>query len=107
MRLSELIGLDRSSIMLGTGAHVRCMGKGRKERCTPLTRFVWSAVQAWLKEPAIGDSEVLFSTRQGRRLSADTVQYFVAKYAAIARECCPSLQRKRITPHALRHSAAM
>jgi site-specific recombinase XerD len=49
----------------------------------------------------------LFSTRQGRRLSADAVQYLVAKYADIARQHCPSLKQKRITPHVLRHSAAM
>ena len=107
LRLSELIGLDRSSVVLGSGAHVHCIGKGRKERCTPITRTVSTAVQEWLKEPARYDSKVLFSTRQGRRLSADTVQYIVAKYAAVARQSCPSLKHKRITPHVLRHSAAM
>lgn len=107
LRLSELIGLDRASVVLGIGAHVHCLGKGRKERCTPLTRNVSMAVQAWLKEPAKFDSKVLFSTRQGQRLSADTVQYIVAKYAAVARQHCPSLKHKRITPHVLRHSAAM
>ena len=107
LRLSELIGLDRSSVVLGSGAHVHCLGKGRKERCTPLTSTVSTVVQEWLKEPARYDSNVLFSTRQGRRLSADTVQYAVAKYAAIARQHCPSLKHKRISPHVLRHSAAM
>ena len=107
LRLSELTGLDRSSVVLGSGAHVHCLGKGRKERCTPLTRTVSRAVQAWLKEPAKYDSKVLFPTRQGLRLSADTVQYIVAKYADVARQHCPSLKNKRITPHVLRHSTAM
>jgi site-specific recombinase XerD len=107
LRLSELIGLDRTSVVLDSGAHVHCLGKGRKERCTPLTRTVSTAVRAWLKEPAKFDSNVLFSTRQGRRLSADAIQYIVAKYAAVARQHCPSLKHKRITPHVLRHSAAM
>jgi integrase/recombinase XerD len=107
LRLSEIISLDSSSIMLGSGAHVHCMGKGRNERCTPLTRFVSNEVRVWLKEPTKGDGKALFSTRQGRRLSADTVQYLVTKYAAIAREHCPSLEQKRVTPHVLRHSAAM
>jgi site-specific recombinase XerD len=107
LRLSELTGLDRSSVVLGSGAHVHCLGKGRKERCTPLTRTVSRAVQAWLKEPAKYDSKVLFPTRQGRRLSADTVQYLVAKYADVARQHCLSLKHKRITPHVLRHSTAM
>lgn len=107
LRLSELIGLDRTSVVLGSGAHVHCLGKGRKERCTPLTRNVSMAVKAWLKEPVKHDSKALFSTKQGRRLSADAVQYLVAKYATIARQHCPSLKQKRITPHVLRHSAAM
>ncbi|EAZ97437.1 tyrosine-type recombinase/integrase [Marinobacter sp. ELB17] len=107
LRLSELTGLDRASVVLGSGAHVHCLGKGRKERCTPLTRTVSRAIQEWLKEPARCDSKALFSTRQGRRLSADAVQYLVANYADITRQHCPSLKQKRITPHVLRHSAAM
>lgn len=93
LRLSELTGLDRASVVLGSGAHVHCLGKGRKERCTPLTRTVSRAVQEWLKEPAKCDSTALFSTRQGRRLSADAVQYLVAKYADITRQHCPSLKQ--------------
>jgi len=107
LRLSELTGLDRSSVVLGSGAHVHCLGKGRKERCTPLTRIVSRAVQAWLKEPAKYDSKPLFSTREGRRMSPDAVQYLVAKYAELARQHCPSLKQKRVTPHVLRYSAAM
>lgn len=107
LRLSELIGLDRSSVMLGRGAHVRCVGKGRKERCTPITRPVSAVLQAWLAEPPRGDSDALFPTIHGGRLSADAVQYLVAKYVTVARSHCPSLKHKRVTPHVLRHSAAM
>ena len=49
LRLSELIGLDRDAIHLGVGAHVRCVGKGRKERCTPLTTHARVALKAWLR----------------------------------------------------------
>lgn len=107
LRLSELIGLDRSSIVLGRGAHVRCVGKGRKERCTPITKLVSATVKAWLAEPPRCDSDVLFPAIHGGRLSADAVQYLVAKHAAAARSHCPSLKHKRVTPHVLRHSAAM
>jgi site-specific recombinase XerD len=107
LRLSELIGLDRSSVVLGRGAHVRCLGKGRKERCTPITRHVSAAMQAWMAEPSQRGSDALFPTIHGGRLSADTVQYLVAKYTPIARLHCPSLKHKRVTPHVLRHSAAM
>lgn len=107
LRLSELIGLDRTSVTLGRGAHVRCIGKGRKERCTPITRYVSATIKAWLAEPLRCDSDALFPTVHGNHLSADAVQYIVAKNASIARLHCPSLKRKKVTPHVLRHSAAM
>lgn len=107
LRLSELIGLNRCSVKLGKAAHVRCFGKGRKERCTPITRTVNTVMQAWLIKPYKPDSKALFQTLHGGRLSGDAVQYLVAKYATLARENCPSLRHKRVTPHVLRHSAAM
>jgi integrase/recombinase XerD len=107
LRLSELIGLDRSSVVLGKGAHVRCVGKGRKKRCTPITRHVSATLQAWLAEPLHSGSDALFPTIHGGHLSADTMQYIVAKYVPVARLHCPSLKHKRVTPHVLRHSAAM
>lgn len=107
LRLSELIGLNRSSVTLGRGAHVRCLGKGRKERCTPITRYVSTTIDAWLAEPSRYSCDVLFPTIHGDRLSPDAVQYNVAKYVQVARLSCPSLKHKRVTPHVLRHSAAM
>jgi len=107
LRLSELISLDRSSIVFGTGAHVRCVGKGRKERCTPITRHVSDTLKTWLAEPSRGSSNALFPTIHGGRLSSDAVQYTLNKYVAIACSYCPSLKNKRVTPHVLRHSAAM
>jgi len=80
LRLSELIGLSREAIHLGTGAHVRCVGKGRKERCTPLTRCARIALQAWLNEPARRDARVLFPSLHGGQLSPDSVQSLLAKH---------------------------
>ena len=107
LRLSELIGLDRDAIHLGHGAHVRCVGKGRKERCTPMTTYARAALRSWLKEPARRGAKALFPNVHGGRLSADSIQSLLAKYVRVACERCPSLKSKRISPHVLRHSAAM
>lgn len=107
LRLSELTGLDRDAVILGKGAHVRCFGKGRKERCTPLTGPMIATLQAWLKEPARRGSQALFPNIFGARPSSDAVQHLLAKYVVIAGQRCSSLMRKRISPHVLRHTAAM
>ena len=107
LRLSELTGLDRDAVHLGSGAHVRCVGKGRKERTTPLTTLARRALQAWLKEPVRKGATALFPNMHGGRLSADSVQSLLAKHVRVARESCPSLKAKRVSPHVLRHTAAM
>lgn len=107
LRVSELTSLERAAIAFGPGAHVRCHGKGRKERCTPLTRSTAAVLKAWLRESAPGDSPILFPNRYGNRLSADSVQHFIKKYVRAAAAQCPSLNDKRVSPHVLRHSAAM
>jgi len=108
LRLSELTGLVRSDLELGAGPHVRCHGKGRKERTTPLTRQTVDALRIWLQECGGGPGEPLFPSRGGgRRLSPDAVQLLVHKYAVAARSTCPSLTGKVVTPHVLRHTSAM
>ena len=83
------------------------VGKGRKARCTPLSKQTVAVLQAWLREPARGDTHTLFPNARGGRLSADGVQYILAKHTAVACQTCPSLQQKRVTPHVLRHTMAM
>ena len=107
LRLSELIALRRSEVALGVGAHVRCVGKGRKERCTPLTRPTAVVLKAWLSEPTRGASEVVFPNARGGPLSAGGVQYLFAKHVAAARQVCPSLRDKSVSLHVCRHTAAM
>lgn len=107
LRVSELTSLERDAVHLGTGAYVFCLGKGRKERRTPLAKHVRNVLQEWLKEPARYGSSVLFPNMHGERLSSDAVQFLLAKYVKIARERCPSLRHKRVTPHVLRHTTAM
>ena len=107
LRLSELTGLDRDAIHLGVGDHVRCVGKGRKERTTPLTALARQVLQTWLKEPVRKGATALFPSVHGGRLSADSVQSLLAKHVRAAGTKCRSLASKRVSPHVLRHSAAM
>lgn len=107
LRLSEMTSLRRQDLVLETGAHLRCIGKGRKERCTPLTKQAVDTLKAWLREVPRGEAEVLFPSARGARLSADGVQFLLARHLATARQGCPSLKKKRVTPHVLRHTAAM
>ncbi|HEX4543675.1 MAG TPA: tyrosine-type recombinase/integrase, partial [Candidatus Acidoferrum sp.] len=90
-----------------TGAHVRCTGKGRKERCTPLTKTTVAVLKAWLGEPARCNAEMLFPNARGGRLSADGVEDLLDKHVVVARFTCASLRKKRVTPHVLRHTMAM
>lgn len=106
LRLSELTGLRREDMHLGAAAHVRCVGKGRKERCTPLTKQAVMAMKAWAPELP-KSTDWLFPNAQGGRLSADAVQRLLTKYGRIACHACPSLKKKRVTPHVLRHTLAM
>lgn len=107
LRLSELVSLARDAVVLGRGSHVRCIGKGRKERCTPLTKIAQQTLRGWLKEPGRRGAKALFPNIHGGPLSTDAVQSMLNKYVTQARVGCPSLQSKRISPHVLRHTAAM
>ena len=107
LRLSEMSGLQRQDMILGTGAHVRVIGKGRKERCTPLARSTLVVLKAWLREPQRGDGNILFPSARGERLSVHGVQYLLNKHRLSASRVCPSLRDKRVTVHRLRHTTAM
>jgi site-specific recombinase XerD len=107
LRLAELTGLRRQDLHLETGAHVRVIGKGRKERCTPLSKNTRSVLVAWLREPPRQSDQPVFPNARGGRLSAHGVHYLVAKHVAVATRTCPSLGSKRVSPHVLRHAAAM
>ena len=107
LRLSELTGLQREDVALGTGASVRCEGKGRKERCTPLTKATAGMLAAWMEENEPATTPFLLPSLRGGRMSADAVQHLVRKYATAAAKVCPSIAKKKVTPHVLRHSNAM
>jgi site-specific recombinase XerD len=107
LRVSELTGLRVADITLTTGAHVRAVGKGRKERCVTLTAETVAVQREWLRERQGQPQDPLFPTRRGGPLSRDAVAWLLAKHAATAAHHCPSLTTKRVTPHVLRHTNAM
>ena len=107
LRNSEVRSLRNQNLELRTGAHVRCIGKGRKARCTPLRPDVVAILKEWFEEQHGAPDDPLFPALTGNRLSADALQRLVARHVATAEQICPSLKLKNVTPHTLRHAAAM
>ncbi|MGA2472788.1 MAG: tyrosine-type recombinase/integrase [Acidimicrobiales bacterium] len=107
LRISELGGLSCADVTLGRGANVHTLGKGRKERRTPLVPSTVEVLKAFLTERDGAPSDPLFATSTGRRLSRDAVEHRLAHHVALAEAICPSIRTKRITMHTLRHTAAM
>ena len=106
-RASELTGLRRQDVIFGPGAHIRCFGKGRKERCTPLTRQAAAVLRRWMHERSAGNLDPLFPTIRGTMMSRDAFEHLVSKHARAAAEHCPSIKPKKLSPHVLRHTTAM
>lgn len=107
LRLSELIGLNCGDVDLGPTPLVSCTGKGRKHRAVPLTAPTAAVLRVWMNERGGLRHDPLFPTRTGRRLSDDAIERRVANHSTIAARRCPSLTGKKLTPHVLRHTAAM
>lgn len=107
LRVSELIGLRVEDLVLGPASHLRCHGKGRKERSTPLTKQVVRFLRGWIVENERRPADLIFTTTGNSRLSRDAVERLVARHRRTAERTCPSLKRKRVTPHVLRHTTAV
>ena len=107
LRISELTGLTIGDVHLGTGAHVSCHGKGRKDRITPLTSATITELHGWLAERGGQPAQPLFPNRTGGRLSRDAIEHRLARHTATAAASCPTIRAKKITAHTLRHTAAM
>lgn len=107
LRVSELVGLRVEQIVRDSETYIRCLGKGRKERCTPLTRETRKALRQWLRERRGAPEDAVFPSRRGGPLSRDAVERLLAKYAALASKKCPALRGRRVTPHVLRHTTAV
>lgn len=107
VRVSELTVLRWRDIVLSSGPHLVVHGKGRKDRCTPLTRHSVDVLRTWAKETMGQPDDPVFMSRRHGPLSSDAVSDLVAKYTAIAADTCPALATKKVTPHTLRHTCAM
>lgn len=107
LRVSELTSLRQQDVHLGTGPFVRCEGKGRKERAVPLTKQSKATLTSWIREIPDRPEAPLFPSARGTRLSSDGVQHLLQKHITLACVKCPSLSKKRITPHVLRHTTAV
>ena len=107
LRISELIGLTCGDVQLGTGAHLRAFGKGRKERVAPLASPTVAVLRVWLRELEAQPADPLFPSRDGGPLTRDAVERRLAKHTAAAQRNCPTLRAKRVSMHVLRHTAAM
>lgn len=107
LRLSELTSLKHDDLHVGVGAHVRVIGKGRKERCTPLSKNTRAVLAAWAREPPLTEGQPLFPNARGGNLSSHGVHYLLNKHVRTAAVNCPSLNNKRVSPHVLRHTTAM
>lgn len=107
LRLSELTGLHWEDVVLGTGSHVHVIGKGRRERCTPMSKVTRATISAWSREPKLLPDQPVFPNARGGLLSSHGVHYLLAKHVTTACMNCPSLRKKRVSPHVLRHTTAM
>lgn len=107
LRVSELASLTCADAELGAGAHLRCTGKGRKQRCTPLTKPTVRLLRTWITDRGATPTDPLFPARTGGHLSRDAIADLLAKYVRAATKACPTLAEKTVTPHTLRHTAAM
>lgn len=107
LRVSELTDLRLDQLVLTANAYVRCRGKGRKERVTPLAAQTLRVLQAWIQERKGSPEEVVFPSVRGGSMSRDAVEIRLAKHAATAETRCSSLRGKRVSPHVLRHTTAV
>lgn len=107
LRVTELTSLRCQDAHLSTGPHVQTRGKGRKQRATPLTSQTVATLRSWLKERHGQPGQALFPTSRGRALSRDAIALLVTKHATAASRACPTLKTKKVSPHVLRHTAAM
>ena len=107
LRVSELIGLKCKDVVFGKGVYLYCHGKGRKERCVPLTKSTAKVLKEWMQKQNGNPDAPIFTNARGHVLSRDGVAYILKKHIKLAEQTCPSLRTKRVSPHVLRHTNAV
>jgi len=108
LRVSELIALPMSAVALHPSPSIRIMGKGRKERCLPLWKQTADDIRAWLSvRGATAGTTELFFNNHGRPMTRYGFRYVLLKHVKTAQKTCPTLKKKHISPHVLRHTCAI
>jgi integrase/recombinase XerD len=107
LRVSEIVGLKCKDVKLDSTSYVTCLGKGRKKRSTPLTKRTAKIIKKWMSEQAVENDGFIFKNARGKQFSVDGIQYILTKHSIAASSSCPSLARKKVSPHVLRHTSAM
>lgn len=107
MRVSELVGTQLEDLDLQPQPIIIVHGKGRRERRLPLWRETATALKRWLRVRPDGPSRHLFLNDRGSALTRSGFAYLLDKYVDIAARTVPSLRKKRVSPHVLRHTCAM
>lgn len=107
LRVSELVGLSLGNLLLHPEATIHVMGKGRRERVLPLWKETAAALRAWLKVRGEPKSTALFLNARGDAMTRSGFEYIVEKHVQAASAKQPSLDKKRVSPHSMRHSCAM
>ena len=107
MRVSEIVGTQLEDLDLQPQPTITVHGKGRRERRLPLWRETATALKRWLRARPDGPSRHLFLNDRGDALTRSGFAYLLDKYVEVAARVVPSLRRKRVSPHVLRHTCAM
>jgi integrase/recombinase XerD len=106
LRVSELIGLRTEHLDLSSMS-ILVHGKGRRERALPLWKTTATAVRAWLAVRGTVAIPELFVNARGQPMSRWGFAYLLQHHAKTASQACPSLMKKQLSPHVLRHTCAM
>jgi site-specific recombinase XerD len=107
LRVSELVGLRLDQLDQPTLSTIHVLGKGRRERVLPLWKETANALKAWLARRPATNEPALFLNALGRPMTRSGFEYILAKHVAKAAQSQPTIGRKRVTPHVLRHTCAM
>jgi site-specific recombinase XerD len=107
LRVSELVGLRVVDLTLHPQPTVHVMGKGRRERVLPLWKETTAAVRDWLKVRGEPNSTALFLNARNEAMTRSGFEYILEKHIRVASTKQPSLTKKRVSPHRIRHSCAM
>jgi len=107
LRVTELVTLPLAAVEMKGVPTITVLGKGRKERALPMWKSAADDVRAWLAIRGDASTPDLFTSARGTAMTRSGFEYVLAKHVAAATAQCPALEKKRISPHVLRHTCAM